>query len=114
MKKNLFILSLIFMIGMQVKAQSNVFEGSCIDVIQQDPTQGLFYNFPISHVLPIYCAFVTPNVVNGYTQSMTISDGDIEILYYKNKQNGYYDLPVQVEDSGNIYNCYIRIQFIKK
>ncbi|MRZ58045.1 hypothetical protein GKD68_25645, partial [Parabacteroides distasonis] len=66
------------------------------------------------NVLPIYSSFVTPNIVNGYTQSITISDTEIEILYFKNKQTGYYDLPIQVESSGHIYNCYIRIQFIKK
>lgn len=112
MKRIIFILSLILMVGMQVKAQSNVFEGSCIDVIRQNPTQGLFYKLPISNVLPIDCAFVTPKVVNGYTESMTISDGEIESLYSRNKQQGYYDLPVQVKDNGRIYNCYIRIQFI--
>lgn len=113
MKRIIFILSLILMVGIQAKAQKGpVFEGSCIDVVRQDPTQGLFYNFPISHVLPIYCAFVTPTIVNGYTQSMTISDGEIEMLYFKNKQKGYYDLPIQVENNGSVVNCYIRIQFI--
>lgn len=113
MRRVIFILSLILMIGIQTKAQY-IYEGACIDVIQQDPTQSLYYQFNNNHVLPIYCAFVTPNVVNGYTQSMTISDTEIEILYSKNKQTGYYDLPIQVESSGHIYNCYIRIQFIKK
>lgn len=110
----MFIFSLILMIGMQVKAQSSyTYEGACIDVIRQNPTQGLFYNLPISNVLPIDCAFVTPKVVNGYTQSITISQVEIELLYSKNRQNGYYDLPVQVRDNnGQIYNCYIRIQFI--
>lgn len=110
MKRIIFILSLIFMIGIQAKAQS----GTCIGTIYQDPTQGLFYTLNNSHVLPIDCAFVTPKVVNGYTESFTISKDEIELLYSRNKENGYYDIPVRIEDRGNIYSGYIRIQFIKK
>ena len=93
MRRIVFILSLILMIGIQTEAQY-IYEGACIDVIQQDPTQSLYYQFNNNNVLPIYNSFV--------------------ILYFKNKQTGYYDLPIQVESSGHIYNCYIRIQFIKK
>ena len=113
MRRIVFILSLILIIGIQTEAQY-IYEGACIDVIQQDPTQSLYYQFNNNNVLPIYSSFVTPNIVNRYTQSITISDTEIEILYFKNKQTGYYDLPIQVESSGHIYNCYIRIQFIKK
>ena len=67
MRRIVFILSLILMIGIQTEAQY-IYEGACIDVI----------------------------------------------LYFKDEQTGYYDLPIQVESSGHIYNCYIRIQFIKK
>lgn len=110
MKRIMFILSLILMIGMQAKAQN----GTCIGTIYQDPTQGLFYTLGNSHVLPIDCAFVTPKVVNGYTESFTISQGEIELLYSRNKEIGYYDIPVRFENGGNIYSGYIRIKFIKK
>lgn len=115
MKKIFFIFSLFLMIGMQVQAQITpyYFDGYQVDIIYQDPTKELHHTFT-SRILPIYCAFVTPVVENGYTKSMTISDVEIERLYNHNKDKGYYDLPVQAEINGQIYNCYVRIQFIKK
>ena len=61
MRRIVFILSLILIIGIQTEAQY-IYEGACIDVIQQDPTQSLYYQFNNNNVLPIYSSFVTPNI----------------------------------------------------
>lgn len=49
MRRIVFILSLILIIGIQTEAQY-IYEGACIDVIQQDPTQSLYYQFNNNNV----------------------------------------------------------------
>lgn len=118
MKRIMFILSLILMIGIQAKALSPyLYEGACLDIVQHDPSQDFFYNCDFSNcnILPIYAAIVTPTVVNGYTQSMKIPSEILESEYTPGYVE-YLDIPVQAQykqGSSQIYNCYIRIQFIK-
>lgn len=120
MKRIFFILSLILMIGIQAKAISpSLYEGACLDSIQQDISQDFVYNcnfddykiFDFGTNYP----FITPTVRDGYFQELRI---DAESLYMHASGHGnreYLDILLKAKDKyNNIYNCYIRIQFIYK
>ena len=51
MKRIIFILSLIFMIGIQAK--SNYYEGTCIDIVHQDPSKDFYYNCSYCDIIPV-------------------------------------------------------------
>ena len=113
MKRIIFILSLIFMIGIQAK--SNYYEGTCIDIVHQDPSKDFYYNCSYCDIIPVNIPFILYTVANGYVQTMTIEQTDLEMHCYDFGKNDYFDIPVQVKNNGGgVVNCYIRIQFIKK
>lgn len=120
MKRIIFILSIILMIGTQVKAKSvQFYEGACLEIIQQDPKTDFYYNciYDNCQIVPAPdFPFLTPYVQDGYVHSMRIDQELLERYCYRFGQNDYFDIPVKVREKtfGNIYNCYIRIQFIKK
>lgn len=121
MKRIIFILSLILMIGTQIEAKTvQVYEGACLDIIQQDPLKDFYYDcvYENCQIIPAPdFPFLVPCVQDGYVHSMSIDQFLLEEYCYKNGLNEYFDIPVQVRKNdsyGNIYNCYIRIQFIKK
>lgn len=119
MKRIMFILSLILMIGMQAKAKSvQVYEGACLDVIQQDPTKDFYYNciYDNCQIIPAPdYPFLVPYVQDGYVHNMKIDQDLLEKYCYRNGKNDYFDILVKVRENrySNVYNCYIRIQFIK-
>lgn len=120
MKRIIFILSLILMIGIQAKAKSPQFyEGACLEIIQQDPKTDFYYNcvYDNCKIIPApNYPFLTPYVQDGYVHYMNITQSLLEEYCYSYGQNDYFDIAVKVKENqyGNIYNCYIRIQFIKK
>lgn len=113
MKRIIFILSLILMIGTQAKS-SDYYEGTCLDIVKQDPSQAFFYNCESYNIIPVNIPFIYYTVANGYVQTMTISQDALDLHCYENGKNAYFDIPVRVQNNGgSVVNCYIRIQFIK-
>ena len=112
MKRIIFILSLILMVGMQAKAE--YYEGTCIDIFYQDPSKDFYYNCSYCDIIPVSIPFIYYTVENGYVQTMTITQASLEIHCYDFGRNDYFDIPVRVQNNGgNVVNCYIRIKFIK-
>lgn len=112
MKRIIFILSLILMVGMQAKAE--YYEGTCIDIVYQDPSKDFYYNCSYCDIIPVNIPFIYYTVANGYVQTMTISQDALDLHCYENGRNDYFDIPVRVQNNGgSVVNCYIRIKFIK-
>lgn len=113
MKRIMFILSLILMIGIQAKAQYH--EDTCIDIVYQDISKDFNYNCSYCNIIPVNYPFVYYTVSNGYVQTMTISQHLLYEVCSDFGKKDYFDIPVRIQNSGGgVVNCYVRIQFIKK
>ncbi|MCD8135522.1 MAG: hypothetical protein LUH01_06050, partial [Parabacteroides gordonii] len=77
MKRIIFILSLILMVGIQAKAE--YYEGTCIDIIYQDPSKEFYYNCSYCNIIQVNIHFIYYTLEKGYVQTMTFTQDSLEV-----------------------------------